>query len=320
MYIDKKLAGVNAVQTLSRLNRIHPHKTGTLVLDFANEADEIKAAFKDYYDRTILTEATDPNRLYEIQAQLDDYYFYQDSDIDSFAQIFFHPQGTQAKLHGSLDPVLDRYLEASEEEKVGFRGKLQEFIRLYGFVSQLLPIPAADLEKFYQFSRHLICKLPTSPEGLPLPIQQSIELNSYRIQETHRGKIELKRGVRETPRVYSLGKGQPSAKKIEPLSKIIEEINRRFGTDFSEDVIEHLETKLDDSAPLKASLKINTPENVKLAFDNLASDIMQDMVETNFSFYKKFTDDLEFKALLLGFLFNRFLQRSNTSEAKTDSV
>ncbi|MFM7791461.1 MAG: hypothetical protein ACKO90_26285, partial [Microcystis panniformis] len=78
--------------------------------------------------------------------------------------------------------------------------------------------------------------------------------------------------------------------------------------------------QLDDSAPLKASLKINTPENVKLAFDNLASDIMQDMVETNFSFYKQFTDDLQFKALLLGFLFNRFLQRSNTSEAKTDSV
>ncbi|AOC52416.1 Type I restriction-modification system, restriction subunit R [Microcystis aeruginosa NIES-2481] len=323
MYIDKKLAGVNAVQTLSRLNRIHPHKTGTLVLDFANEADEIEAAFKDYYDCTILTEATDPNRLYKIQAQLDDYHFYQDSDIDSFAQIFFHPQGTQAKLHGSLDPVLDRYLEASEEEKVGFRGKLQEFIRLYGFVSQLLPIPAADLEKFYEFCRHLICKLPTSPEALPLPIQQSIELNSYRIQETHRGKIELKRGVRETSRVYSLGTGQPPTKKIEPLSKIIEEINRRFGTDFSEDervFIEHLETKLDDSAPLKASLKINTPENVKLAFDILASDIMQDMVEINFSFYKKFTDDLEFKALLLGFLFNRFLQRSNTSEAKTDSV
>ena len=84
--------------------------------------------------------------------------------------------------------------------------------------------------------------------------------------------------------------------------------------------IEHLEIKLDNSAPLKASLKINTPENVKLAFDNLALDMMQDMVETSFSFYKQFTDNLEFKELLLGFLFNRLLQRSNASEAKTDSV
>lgn len=316
MYVDKKLGGVNAVQTLSRLNRSHPDKS-TVVLDLANEADEIKAAFQVYYDRTILTEATDPNRLYDIQAQLDDYHFYQRSDIDTFAQVFFNPKGTQDRLHAALVPVVDRYQDASREEQFDFRTKLKDFSRLYGFVSQLLPIPDGELEKFYEFSRHLIRKLPAARDRLPLEVQQNIELNSYRIQQTHRGKIPLERGVRETPATYSVGTGKPSTEKIEPLSKILQDINQRFGTEFSENervFIEHLETKLDDSASLKASLKVNTPENIKLTFDNLANEMMQDMIETNFSFYKQFTDDPAFKDLLLNFLFHRFLQRSSPPE------
>jgi type I restriction enzyme R subunit len=314
MYVDKKLGGVNAVQTLSRLNRVHPGKTGTVVLDFANEADEIKTAFEDYYDRTILTEATDPNRLYDIQAQLDDYHFYQPSDIDTFAKVFFNPKGTQDKLHATLVPVVECYQEASEEKQFDFRTKLKDFIRLYTFVSQLLPIPDAELEKFYEFSRHLIRKLPIPEDRLPLEVQQNIELSSYRIQQTHKGKISLERAVRETSGTYAVGTSKPSTENIEPLSQIIDEINQRFGTDFTDDervFIEHLETKLDDSKPLKASLKVNTPENVKLTFDNLASDMMQEMIETNFSFYKQFTDNPQLKDLLLGFLFKRFMERSS---------
>jgi type I restriction enzyme R subunit len=318
MYVDKKLGGVNAVQTLSRLNRVHPGKTGTVILDFANEASEIKEAFEVYYDRTILNEATDPNQLYDLQSQLNDYHFYEHQEVDSFAEIYYSQKGTQDKLHAALAPLVERYQNATPEEQFDFRSKLKDFIRLYAFISQLLPIPDAELEKFYEFFRLLIRKLPITKDRLPLEVQQNIELESYRIQQTHKGKIQLERGVRETPGTYSVGTGQPSTENIEPLSKIIQEINQRFGTEFSEDervFIEHLETKLDDSAPLKASLKVNIPENVKLTFDNLASDMMQDMIETNFSFYKQFTDDLEFKDLLLGFLFNRFMQRSNPPEA-----
>ncbi|WP_218140761.1 hypothetical protein [Cylindrospermopsis raciborskii] len=169
---------------------------------------------------------------------------------------------------------------------------------------------------FYEFSRHLIRKLPVKKDRLPLDVQQNIELESYRIQQTHKGKIQLDRGVRETPGTYSVGTSKPSTENKEPLSKIIQEINQRFGTDFSENervFIKHLEDKLDGSEPLKASFKVNTPENIKLTFDNLANDLMQDMIETNFSFYKQFNDDQEFKNLLLGFLFNRYMDRSNPS-------
>ena len=317
MYVDKKLGGVNAVQTLSRLNRTHSGKTGTVVLDFANEADDIQASFEDYYDRTILTEDTDPNLLYDIQMELGDYGFYESEDIDSFAKVFFSKKGTQDKLHAVLVAVIDHYQEAPEEEQFDFRKKLGDFIRLYAFVSQLIAIPDADLEKFYEFSRHLIRKLPTSKERLPLEVQQNIELESYRIQQTHKGKIDLQRGQRELEPITAMGTGNLAPENIEPLSQIINEINQRFGTDFSDDervFIEHLETKLDDSESLQASFRVNSPGNVKLTFDNLAADMMQDMIETNFTFYKQFNDDDEFKELLLNFLFSRFLERSKNPE------
>jgi type I restriction enzyme R subunit len=184
----------------------------------------------------------------------------------------------------------------------------------------MLPIPDGELEKFYEFSRHLIRKLPASRDRLPLEVQQNIELDSYRIRETNRGKIDLERGVGELSPITTTGTGKPAQEEIEPLSQIIDEINQRFGTDFSEDervFIEHLETKLDNSEPLKASLKVNTPENVKLTFENLASDMMQETIETNFSFYKQFADDAQFRALLLEFLFHRFIERSTSPKSKT---
>lgn len=315
MYVDKKLSGVNAVQTLSRLNRTHPNKLGTIVLDFANEASEIKKAFEEYYDRTILSESTDPNQLYDLQSQLGDYGFYGQKEVDSFAEIYYGKQETQDKLYTVLAPVVEQYKEATVEEQFNFRGQLQDFIRLYAFISQLLPIPDGELEKFYEFFRHLIRKLPIKTHTLPLEVQTNIELKSYRIQKTHKGKIELERGVRETRGNYSIGASKPSTENIEPLSKIIQEINQQFGTDFTDNervFIKQLEDKLDESNPLKLSFKVNTPENIRLVFDNLTNDLMQDIIETNFNFYKQFSDDREFKNHLLELLFKRYVERINS--------
>jgi type I restriction enzyme, R subunit len=314
MYVDKKLGGVNAVQTLSRLNRTHPNKTATVVLDFTNEASVIQEAFEEYYDRTILTEATDSNLLYDVQFQLDDFHFYDEQNITAFATVYFSPKGTQDRIHAALAPVVDRYREALEEQQFDFRQKLGDFIRLYAFISQLLPIPDGELEKFYQFARHLIRKLPVSQLRLPLDVQQNIELESYRIQQTHSGKIKLERGVHEVSPITAAGTGSPSAEQLEALSHIIQEINQRFGTDFSEDervFIERLEIKLDESKPLQASTRVNSPENIRLTFNNITSDLMQEMIETNFNFYKQFNDDQDFSGLLMGFLFNRYMERRN---------
>ena len=177
MYVDKKLGGVNAVQTLSRLNRTYPGKNETMVLDFANEAEEIQQAFAPYYEKTLLSEGTDPNLLYDLQTRLAGFHFYSEDDVNRFAVMYFDPKGSQDKLYAVLAPVVDRYEEASNEEKADFKGHLTDYVRLYAFLSQIITFVDTDLEKLYVFGRLLLRKLPASLERLPLEIQQNIDIN-----------------------------------------------------------------------------------------------------------------------------------------------
>ncbi len=176
MYVDKKLGGVNAGQTLSRLNRTHPEKKGPLVLDFANEADDIKAAFEPYYETTLLSEATDPNLLYEIQAPLAAFPVYTEADVRAFATIYFDPKAAQDRLYAALAPAVDRFRELPAEEQADFRGQLTDYVRLYAFLAQVLTFADVDLEKLYVFSRHLRRLLPAGREELPREVQQNIDM------------------------------------------------------------------------------------------------------------------------------------------------
>src|SRR5262249_42171771 len=160
MYVDKKLGGVNAVQTLSRLNRTHPEKKGTLVLDFANEADEIKAAFEPYYETTLLSEATDPNLLYELQTRLAAFPVYMEGDVNAFARLYFDPKETQDRLYAVLGPLVERFQQMSQEERADFRSQLTDYVRLYTFLAQVLTFADADLEKLYVLARYLRRLLP----------------------------------------------------------------------------------------------------------------------------------------------------------------
>lgn len=197
MYVDEKLGGVNAVQTLSRLNRMASGKSETFVLDFANEPDEIQKAFEPYYDRTVLKEGTDPNLLYDLQTKLSDFHFYTTAEIHRFAAVYFDPKGTQDLLHASLRPAVDRYVATSEDERVPFRGHLKDFVSLYAFLSQIITFVDAELEKLYVFSRLLLRKLPVTKERLPIEIQQQIDMESYRVDRKGSGSIPLKRGTAE---------------------------------------------------------------------------------------------------------------------------
>src|SRR5665811_1441935 len=129
MYVDQKLGGGNAVQTLSRLNRTYPEKKGTRVLDFANEADEIKDAFEPYYETTLLSESTDPNLLYEVQTRLAAFPVYTQADVDAFAKIYFDPKATQDQLYAVLAPVVERFQALCEQEHQDFRGQLTDYVR-----------------------------------------------------------------------------------------------------------------------------------------------------------------------------------------------
>jgi len=312
MYIDKKIGGINAVQTLSRLNRTYANKNTTFVLDFANEASEIQAAFEAYYDRTMLVEESDPNLLYDLQTQLDDYGFYQPTDIDKFAQIFFSPKGTQDKLYNILAPIVSSYNQATEAEQMNFRSQLQQFIRLYGFISQLLRIPDVDLEKFYQFARYLGRILPVLRQKLSLKLKENIALDSYRLEETHRGNISLDRGMKQLNPIQASAPKTPQEEELEALSQIVLDLNQRFGTNFNDDeklFISQLENKLDSNPALKASVRVNSQENIRLSFEKVTEDMLQEMIESNFGFYKRFNDDQDFAKNLLNALFTRFMER-----------
>lgn len=312
MYVDKKLGGVNAVQTLSRLNRTCPGKEETAVIDFANEADELQEAFEPYYDCTILSEGTDPNLLHDEQTRLEAFHFFTSDDLNTFARFYFDPKSTQEKLHAALVPTVDRYKDANEEEQNDFRSLLNDYVRLYAFLSQIITFADAELEKLYVFGRLLLRKLPVKRDQLPVEIQQNIDMESYRLQKTHGGSIKLERGKGELEPIGNGGGPTPTPPEVEPLSQIIKEINERFGTDFSEEdrvFIQQLEQKLAGDTALETSIQVNTPENARLTFDHVANDKIQEMIDTNFKFYKQITDDPTFEKFLLDWMFERYKKR-----------
>ncbi|MEO9249668.1 MAG: type I restriction endonuclease [Gemmatimonadaceae bacterium] len=317
MYVDKKLGGVNAVQTLSRLNRTRVGKNGTTVLDFANELDEIKAAFEPYYETTLLSEATDPNLLYEVQSHLLDFPVYTQTDVNGFAKIYFDAKQTQDRLYAVLAPVVERFKQLPQDEQKDFRGQLTDYGRLYAFLAQILPFADADLEKLHVFARQLRRLLPTDPEELPREVQQNIDMESYRIQQTGSGRIALERrpGVLD-PVSTKEGYGT-TPEEVDTLSHIIAALNERFGLKLGPEnrvTLGQMMDKLDDDAGLDAAARANTRENVRLTFDYKVDQVIQEIVDSNFDLYKRITDDRAFGASIKDFLFDQYLRSHRNAE------
>jgi type I restriction enzyme R subunit len=317
MYIDKKLGGVNAVQTLSRLNRTAPGKEETMVVDCANEAEHIQQAFQPYYEKTLLSQETDPNLLYDLQTELSGFDLHTDQEVNQFARIYYDPQATQDQLYAVLTPIQARYKEAGEQgyiqKQADFRKALTNYIRLYAFLSQIIPFADTDLEKLYQFARHLLRILPVSASRLPLEVQQTIDLQSYRIQEIHQGKIVLERGTKEVQPMQTKDRAFLVTEELEPLSKIIAELNTQFGTDFNEDdkvCILAIEERLFKREDLKDSIRVNKPDDAMLTFNHALTEVLQSMVDTHFKFYKHVNDDKAFAEHFMRWLFERYQQQA----------
>jgi len=190
-------------------------------------------------------------------------------------------------------------------------------VRLYAFLSQIITFTDADLEKLYQFGRLLLRKLPVNREQLPVEIQQNIDMDSYRLQQTSTGKLGLERGTHEIEPIKAKQVFGREAEQIEPLSAILKALNEKFGTEFTEAdkvIIEHLESRLNEDAALQTSVKVNVPENARLTFDHVANDKIQELIDTHFKFYKQINDDDKFSRFFLDWLFERYLKRSQEQE------
>jgi type I restriction enzyme R subunit len=318
MYVDKKLTGVNAVQTLSRLNRTYPpEKKGTLVLDFANEADEIKAAFEPYYETTLLSEATDPNLLYEVQSRLAGFPVYTEQDVQGFAKVYFDAKATQDRLYAVLAPVVARFEALPTDERHDFRGQLTDYVRLYAFLAQVITFADADLEKLYVFARYLRRLLPSDREQLPREVQQNIDMESYRIQQTGSGKIALERRPGVLDPVSTKSGYGVDAEELETLSGIIAALNERFGLNLGPEhkvTLGQMMGKLDDDAALDAAARVNTRENVRLTFDQKVEHVIQEIVDSNFELYRRITDDKAFGEAVKNFLFDQYLRAHRNAE------
>jgi type I restriction enzyme, R subunit len=293
MYVDKKLDGVQAVQTLSRLNRTRPAKTETLVLDFVNEAEDVQSAFQPYYQTTLLEEETDPNKLYDHQTELKSYEVFTEADVNEFAEVFFTPDVPLEKLQPVLDRVVILWNYKPEHDREDFRSTLQKFIRLYGFISQIITFEDVDLEKLYVFAKALNRKLPRRHARLPYEIRDGVDLDSFRLQETYSGEIELekKQGV-----IPGFGDGTPPNTEDEKdlLSHIITTLNEVHGVNLTEDDnvdIQRIRTRLEADESLRAVLNADNPRDAKVyKFNQVLDRLLLEFVHTKLDLYKKLTE------------------------------
>ncbi len=314
MYVDKVLTGLNAVQTLSRLNRIcPPEKEDTFILDFTNDADDIQKAFQPYYESTTLTEKTDPNKLYDLKRMLEDYHVFNKADVDAFAKIYFSEKGKQEQLHAILNPIVDNFKAKTPDKQAAFRSHLKDFVRLYAFLAQVIRFADAELEKFYQLTRHI--RLPLSSDKLPIELMQNINMDSYRIQTTSTGTIKLLAEDGELKPIGDLGTAKPKERDFAPLSELIQYINENFGTEFTtkdkvQGFADDMQRRLDKNEVLKEKLDpfVNpSVETRKLAFDSAFGETMEDMIDSNFDLYKKFKEDPNFAAMFQAYMFQKFI-------------
>ncbi|NBZ94842.1 MAG: type I restriction endonuclease subunit R [Proteobacteria bacterium] len=241
LFVDKRLDGVQAVQTLSRVNRTCPLKEDTFVLDFVNNADDIKKAFLPYYQATEVSEVTDPNVLYRLKDQIMDRGIINKDDIEGVAKIAFKPAGEagandQGKIHALIDPAVTRYKEKLDEsEQREFAGDLQSFLRTYAFLAQLIDFEDTDLEKLYAYGKFLARKLPRT-QGRNLTLDDEVRLTFYRTQKVFEGSLSL--GATDAGTVKGIGdapKKGGAGGTVVRLSTIIDVLNQRFGADLSQE-------------------------------------------------------------------------------------
>jgi type I restriction enzyme R subunit len=325
MYVDKKLGGVACVQTLSRLNRTTPGKGETFVLDFENSAEDIENGFQPFYDRITLSQETDPNQLYNIRTDLDKFGIHESKDVEAFANLWFdESKADKLKLplpllHAAVDPVVERWKKEGEEEQVDYKSKARDFVKLYSFMSSLVSINDTGLEKLFVFLRFLIAKLPAQKGELPTAVLGMVDMEKLAVRKNDTKDISLIRGETQVDPLNYGGGAALSVEERQALSKIIEDLNTRFNTSFTEDeimVIKQLEKKISEDESLRQQLKNGSRHAVEATFQQVARDAFQDVMNENFKFYKKVNDDEEVSAEFFARLFEWYVDGRNKSQAK----
>lgn len=315
MYVDKKLGGVSAVQTLSRLNRTTYGKDDTFVLDFVNETDDIKEAFQPYYTTTVLSEATDPNILHDLERDVRGFKFFTDFEVNGFVDELY-TKATPDKLNYIIDGVVSRINEENltEEEMESFKTTVFDYLKKYAFISQIVTFEDPQLEKLFIFLKHLIKKLPRRENPLPYEVLEAIDMETYKVEKKVEANLTLNNAEGTIDPMGKGGGKSPLEDEKDALSRIIKEVNERYGTNFNNAdrvILNDLSRRLLESDVLLGSVKNNSKDAAKLKFDQLFQDELVGVLDNHFSLYQKLDQSPELKKFVQDRVFEYVVKKIN---------
>jgi type I restriction enzyme, R subunit len=305
MYVVKRLAGVQAVQTLSRLNRISPGKARTFVLDFANEEADIYEAFKPYYETTPIGENADPHRLSELQHKLLEWAIFTPADVKAFAAVWYqhtrdHTASQHKIMNSVLDAVVQKFKEKEEVEQEAFRGQLTAYRNLYAFLSQIIPYQDTELEKFYAFVRNLLLKLPPPGDGKAFVLDDEVALRYFRLQQVSDGSIDLGYGQADPLKGPTDIGTAGFADEGVALSTLVGKLNERFGTNFTEAdqlFFDQISASAEEVEKIVEAARANNLANFSSYLERMLDELFIDRMEGNEEIFSRVMTDKEFRAV-----------------------
>lgn len=323
MYVDKPLSDIKAVQTLSRLNRSHPKKHDTFILDFVNDPETIKTAFEPYYRTTILSEETDPNKLHDLKAELDSAGVYTWQEVEGFVKLYLDGVDRQ-KLDPILDSCVSEYLDKLDEDgQVNFKGNAKAFIRVYAFLSQILPYKKRDWEILSIFLNFLVPKLPApKEEDLSKGILEAIDMESYRVEKKSRMRIQLEDEEGEIMPIPAVGGVHKPETLTDRLSNIIKTFNEQYGniswtdTDRVRKLItEDIPARVSADTAYQNAIKYSDRQNARIEHDRALLRVMTNIIKDDTELFKQFSDNEGFRRWLTDTIFQltyegRYLQKN----------
>lgn len=302
MYVDKPLAGIKAVQTLSRLNRAHPQKHDVFVLDFTNNSETITQAFAEYYRTTILSEETDPNKLHDLKADLDNYQVYTTDQVEHLVSLY---------LNGAERDRLDPYLDAcvalykdqlDEDGQVDFKGKAKAFTRTYDFLASILPYTNAGWEQLSIFLNFLIPKLPApKEEDFSKGILEAIDMDSYRVEKKAALKIALPDQNAEIGPVPTAGGSRIPEPELDRLSSILLAFNNQYAGLFTDAdrvrkrIIEDIAPKVAADIAFQNAQRNSDRQNARIEYEKALWRVMVTLMKDDTELFKQFSDNQDFR-------------------------
>lgn len=301
MYVDKKLKGVNAVQTLSRLNRIYTGKVDTFIMDFVNNHEDIKKSFQPFYEETYLEGSTDYNRVYDLRIKIHEFMLYNDQDVDTFAQIKIESGRKQddralGRVTSIIKPIIEQYLDLSEKAKYEYRDLVRKFNHAYSYITQIVRINDKELFKEFMLTSYLIKLLPKDTTE-KINIDDKITLEYAKLKETYTGSIELEKKATDLKPEKTV-KPRQKTKAKDTLQSIIDKVNEQYFGDFTEGdrvIIQGIFEMFMNDEEVKKYEKYARDNNPTMFIESLFPDKFKEIATNLFtsnheSFQKLFTD------------------------------